>query len=49
MSSVFAEKAPLREDIPGETLPPEKLLKNSPDVEANQFRVPPVLDDSPHA
>ena len=44
MSSVVVESSRLREDVPGEPMPREDLLRNAPDVESNQFRVPPVLD-----
>jgi Asp-tRNA(Asn)/Glu-tRNA(Gln) amidotransferase C subunit len=31
-------------DAAGEPMPRGDLLRNAPDVEDNQFRVPPVLD-----
>lgn len=34
----------LRPDEPGEPMRREDLLKNAPQQEDNQFRVPPVLD-----
>ncbi len=43
MSSVV-ESSRLREDVPGEAMSREDLLSNAPDVAADQFRVPPVLD-----
>ena len=47
MSSIVVDQSPLREDEIGECLEPEKLLRNAPQAEENQFRVPPVLDN-PH-
>lgn len=44
MSTVIVENSRLREDVPGEPMPREDLLRNAPDVESEQFRVPPVLD-----
>jgi aspartyl-tRNA(Asn)/glutamyl-tRNA(Gln) amidotransferase subunit C len=44
MSSVVVESSRLREDIAGEAMPREDLLRNAPDVDSDQFRVPPVLD-----
>lgn len=44
MSTVIVENNRLREDVPGEPMPREDLLRNAPDVESEQFRVPPVLD-----
>lgn len=44
MSTVIVENSRLREDVPGEPMPREDLLRNAPDVESDQFRVPPVLD-----
>lgn len=44
MSSVVVERARLRKDEPGEAMSRKDLLSNAPDVEDNQFRVPPVLD-----
>ena len=32
-----------REDVPGESLPPEKALENAPDREGNFFRVPRIV------
>ena len=47
MSSVVAERSRLREDEAGVCLTTEELLRNAPDVQSNQFRVPPVLDQDP--
>lgn len=44
MSSVVVENSRLREDIPGEPMPREDLLRNAPALASHQFRVPPVLD-----
>ena len=44
---LVVERSPLREDEIGECLEPEELLRNAPQAEENQFRVPPVLDN-PH-
>lgn len=44
LSSVLADEMPLRDDKAGACLPPDQLLKNAPQAEDNQFRVPPVLD-----
>ena len=43
-SSVFAGRNVLRPDEPRPGLSEEDLLRNAPDAEANQFRVPPVLE-----
>lgn len=37
--------APLRADEPRPGLSPEALLKNAPEVEAGQFRIPPVFEE----
>ena len=34
----------LREDEVGPSLSPEELLKNAPEAEDNQFRIPPVFE-----
>jgi aspartyl-tRNA(Asn)/glutamyl-tRNA(Gln) amidotransferase subunit C len=48
LSSVVAADSRLRADEPGACLSPDELLSNAPDVHAQQFRVPPILDhDSP--
>jgi aspartyl-tRNA(Asn)/glutamyl-tRNA(Gln) amidotransferase subunit C len=44
MSGVVVESSRLREDVAGEAMPRADLLRNAPDVEDEQFRVPPVLD-----
>ena len=38
------EGSRLREDVPGKPMPRKDLLSNAPDVDEEQFRVPPVLD-----
>jgi len=38
------EDSRLRVDAAGDPMPRGDLLRNAPDVEDNQFRVPPVLD-----
>lgn len=43
-SSVLPERTVLRPDEPRPGLSREDLLKNAPDVEQGQFRVPPVFD-----
>ena len=43
-SSVLPPRAVLRLDEPGECLTPSELASNAPDWEADQFRVPPILD-----
>ncbi|MEJ5313776.1 MULTISPECIES: Asp-tRNA(Asn)/Glu-tRNA(Gln) amidotransferase subunit GatC [Anaerolinea] len=37
-------QAPLREDVPAQGLPTSEVLSNAPQVQDNQFRVPPVLE-----
>jgi len=44
MSTVVGEGSRLREDVPGDAMPREDLLRNAPDSDSDQFRVPPVLD-----
>ncbi len=44
MNSVAVEGSRLREDVPGEPMSRADLLRNAPDVESKQFRVPPVLE-----
>jgi aspartyl-tRNA(Asn)/glutamyl-tRNA(Gln) amidotransferase subunit C len=34
----------LREDVPAESLPVQKILSNAPQTEDHQFRVPPVME-----
>jgi aspartyl-tRNA(Asn)/glutamyl-tRNA(Gln) amidotransferase subunit C len=43
-SNVVMEQSNLRPDIPRPGMPPSVLLSNSNDFEADQFRVPPILD-----
>ncbi len=43
-SSVLPSECPLREDLPGTPLSTKELLKNAPDTERQQFRVPPVFE-----
>jgi aspartyl-tRNA(Asn)/glutamyl-tRNA(Gln) amidotransferase subunit C len=43
-SSVLAGRSVLRPDEPRPGLSEEDLLRNAPQAEANQFRVPPVLE-----
>jgi aspartyl-tRNA(Asn)/glutamyl-tRNA(Gln) amidotransferase subunit C len=43
-SSVLPERSVLRADQPRDGLSLDELLSNAPDVEAEQFRVPPVLE-----
>jgi aspartyl-tRNA(Asn)/glutamyl-tRNA(Gln) amidotransferase subunit C len=43
-SSVLPPGASLRPDRPRPGLDPEALRQNAPDWEADQFRVPPILD-----
>ncbi len=43
-SSVLPPRSALREDEPQPGLSLEDLLRNAPEAEAGQFRVPPVLE-----
>jgi len=43
-TSSVAPHSVLREDEPRPGLSPEELLRNAPQTEAGQFRVPPVLE-----
>lgn len=43
-ASVLPPRSILREDIPAAGLTLTDLMKNSPDVEEEQFRVPPILE-----
>lgn len=43
-ASVLPTRSVLRSDTARPGLPTAVLLKNAPDTEANQFRVPAVLD-----
>jgi aspartyl-tRNA(Asn)/glutamyl-tRNA(Gln) amidotransferase subunit C len=43
-SSVLPPRSALRQDEPRPGLSREQLLRNAPDTQAGQFRVPPVLE-----
>jgi len=43
MSSLAVDRSPLRADEPLPGLEREALLKNAPETEKHQFRVPPVF------
>lgn len=43
-SSVLPPRSVLREDEPRPGLPLEEVLRNAPQTEQEQFRVPPVLE-----
>jgi aspartyl-tRNA(Asn)/glutamyl-tRNA(Gln) amidotransferase subunit C len=43
-STVLLERTPLRADQIRPGLSPETLLRNAPQAEQNQFRVPPVME-----
>lgn len=43
-ASVLPARSVLRKDEPRPGLTRQELLRNAPDVEAGQFRVPPILD-----
>jgi aspartyl-tRNA(Asn)/glutamyl-tRNA(Gln) amidotransferase subunit C len=43
-ASVLPSSSVLRPDLPQPGLTLEELLRNAPDSEANQFRVPPILE-----
>jgi len=43
-SSVLPPRSVLRPDVPRPGMPKEDLLRNAPDTEKDQFRVPPVLE-----
>jgi aspartyl-tRNA(Asn)/glutamyl-tRNA(Gln) amidotransferase subunit C len=43
-SSVLPPRSVLRPDEAGQPLSEEALLRNAPQVDASQFRVPPVLE-----
>lgn len=45
LSSVLAESLTLREDEAGQSLPTPDVLANAPSQAADQFRVPPVLEN----
>lgn len=40
----FNAQAPLREDVPAQGLSTAEVLSNAPQVQEDQFRVPPVLE-----
>ena len=42
--SVLAKEMPLREDLPSPGLSLKEATENAPDVKADQFKVPPILD-----
>ncbi len=44
-ASVLPARSALRPDVARPGLPVEVLMAGAPDSEANQFRVPPVLDE----
>lgn len=44
MSHVLAMKNVMRDDTPKESLPVEEVLKNAPERDGNQFKVPLVLE-----
>lgn len=43
-SSHLPPQSQLRADVPIEGLSQERALENAPDLEADQFKVPPVLE-----
>lgn len=43
-SSILLARSVLRADKARPGLPPEELMRNAPDCENGQFRVPPILD-----
>jgi aspartyl-tRNA(Asn)/glutamyl-tRNA(Gln) amidotransferase subunit C len=43
-SSVLPPRSGLRDDLPGDSLLTAELLSNAPDVEADQFKIPPVFE-----
>lgn len=43
-SSVLPARSTLRPDVPRQGLPVDELLRNAPDAQEDQFRVPPVLE-----
>jgi len=46
-STVLATRSSRRPDLPAAGLSTEAVLSNAPRAEQKQFRVPPVLDQSP--
>jgi len=45
MESLFDSTVPLREDVPGEMLPPAEALRNAPAKTEGFFSVPKVIGD----
>lgn len=43
-STVLAKQAPLRPDLPVDGLSTQETLRNAPEAEKKQFRVPPVQE-----
>ena len=43
-SSLLPPRSRLRADVPREGLSTKRALENAPDSEADQFKVPPVLE-----
>ena len=43
-ATVLARRAALRPDVPAEGLSVDEALRNAPNAEQNQFRVPPVQE-----
>ena len=43
MAHASGLKNVFREDVPGQSIPPEKALENAPDREDHFFRVPKVI------
>jgi aspartyl-tRNA(Asn)/glutamyl-tRNA(Gln) amidotransferase subunit C len=46
-STVLAKRSSLRQDVAAAGLSTEEALRNAPRTEQKQFRVPPVMDQSP--
>jgi aspartyl-tRNA(Asn)/glutamyl-tRNA(Gln) amidotransferase subunit C len=44
-ASVIPLATPMRDDVPGELLPPELAVANAPSARGTAFTVPRVLDD----
>lgn len=42
--SLLPQQSALRDDLPRPGLTPQDLLSNAPQVEAGQFRIPPVFE-----
>lgn len=45
ITSVLPLRSVMRDDVAQAPLPPEDVIKNAPDAEANQFRVSAVLEE----